>query len=85
MILVDYIGHMVSTDDEKELHDFARRLGLKRSWYQDKVRPHYDLTTNGAINRARRRGAELVTPQALVRRAWWNKRKGEQRRKRNQG
>lgn len=36
--------HMVA-DSEQELHDFAKRLGLKREWYQTKsVLPHYDLT-----------------------------------------
>ncbi len=30
-----------------ELHDFARRLGLRRSWFHDHRRvPHYDLTGN---------------------------------------
>lgn len=26
------------------LHDFAQRIGLKRSWFQKKSTPHYDLT-----------------------------------------
>jgi len=33
-------------DDEEELHRFARRLGLKRSWFQSKKATglaHYDL------------------------------------------
>lgn len=39
--------HMVSDTSEAELHEFAARLGLKRSWAQ--LRPsasaaHYDLT-----------------------------------------
>lgn len=39
-------GHM-QADTEEELHAFAARLGLKRSWYQPGSRPaaaHYDLT-----------------------------------------
>ncbi len=29
----------------EELHSFASKLGLKRSWFQDHPRwPHYDLT-----------------------------------------
>jgi len=29
----------------EELHEFAERLGLKRSWFQDEVDlPHYDVT-----------------------------------------
>lgn len=33
-------------DDPAELHGLARRIGLSRSWYQDKVWPHghYDVT-----------------------------------------
>jgi len=32
-------------DDPAQLHDFADRLGLRRSWFQDDPRlPHYDLT-----------------------------------------
>ena len=32
-------------DTADELHAFAHRLGLKRSWFQDHPRhPHYDLT-----------------------------------------
>ncbi len=33
-------------DTAKELHAFARRLRLKRQWFQDKTLPHYDLTVN---------------------------------------
>lgn len=42
-------GHL-QADTENELHDFARRLGLKREWFQDRPeRPemsHYDVTTS---------------------------------------
>lgn len=32
-------------DSVEELHAFALRLGMRRSWYQEDVRlPHYDLT-----------------------------------------
>lgn len=38
--------HLVA-DTLEELHSFARQLGLKRSWFQDKTRyPHYDVTTS---------------------------------------
>ena len=37
--------HLVA-DSVEELHVFARRMGLKRSWFQSKSDlPHYDLTT----------------------------------------
>ncbi len=39
--------HLVA-DSLDELHEFAARLGMKRSWFQDKNGnlPHYDLTVN---------------------------------------
>ena len=34
-------------DTPEELHEFASRLGLQRSWFQNHPRhPHYDLTEN---------------------------------------
>ncbi len=40
-------SHLVG-DDEEELHDFARRLGLRRAWFQEHprraYRDHYDVT-----------------------------------------
>lgn len=47
--------HLVA-DSEVELHAFARRLGLKRAWFQEPPKasvPHYDLT-------ARRRVAAIT-------------------------
>lgn len=42
----DKACHMFAADpDLEKLHAFASRLGLKRSWFQDKSSmPHYDLT-----------------------------------------
>jgi hypothetical protein len=37
--------HLVA-DSVDELHKFADRLGLKRSWFQHGTIPHYDLTEN---------------------------------------
>jgi hypothetical protein len=35
----------LTADTLEELHAFAARLGLRRSWFQDHPRlPHYDLT-----------------------------------------
>ncbi|GGT08169.1 hypothetical protein GCM10010156_76560 [Planobispora rosea] len=36
-------SHLVAGDQD-ELHAFATRLGLHRSWYQGGRRPHYDVT-----------------------------------------
>ena len=77
MILVDYIGHMVSTENEQQLHKFAKELKLKREWYQDKGgllrHPHYDLTTSHMIDKALGMGAVQVSPAELIRKAWWRK------------
>ena len=77
MILVDFIGHMVSTENEEQLHKFARELGMKKGWYQDGGnllrRPHYGLTTSHMIDKALGMGAVQVSPAELARRAWWRK------------
>jgi len=33
-------------DTRRELHVFAQSIGLKRTWFQNKTMPHYDLTKN---------------------------------------
>ncbi len=36
--------HLIA-DSEEELHEFAKRIGMRRSWFQFHGRlPHYDLT-----------------------------------------
>lgn len=38
--------HLVA-DTLTELHDFARQLGLRRAWFQERsVYPHYDVTVS---------------------------------------
>lgn len=34
----------LEADTLEELHAFARRLGLKREWFQPRSSPHYDLS-----------------------------------------
>ena len=34
--------HMIA-DTEEELHEMAKKIGLKRNWFQKKSFPHYDL------------------------------------------
>lgn len=58
--------HLVA-DDLDELHAFARRVGLRREWFQDGPRPHYDLTTHRALERALHAGAKRVSRRAAVR------------------
>lgn len=68
--------HMMSDGNLEELHQLAEKIGLKRSWFQFTVIPHYDLTpakrkqaiAAGAIERT---SFELTE----VRRSWikrWN-------------
>lgn len=55
-------------DSDEELHAFASRLGLKRSWFQAKSTfPHYDLTASKQF-KAMQLGAELVTDRFIGRR-----------------
>ena len=53
-------------DDIDELHTFARRLGLKRTWFQKhQWLPHYDLTRNKRVQ-AIRMGAINIDRNKLV-------------------
>ena len=86
MIITDGV-HLTSTENEEELHAFASGMGLKREWFQDlsysrclglkhdpkRIRPHYDLTTPGAVKRAILAGATKVTSTFLLRNSWWAK------------
>lgn len=56
--------HMVA-DTEHDLHVFARRLNLKRSWFQYNTIPHYDLTKSKRID-AVLLGAIEITDRQLV-------------------
>lgn len=35
--------HLISDSNDAELHAFAARIGMRRSWFQAKSTPHYDL------------------------------------------
>ena len=67
MVYTDGI-HLVA-DTVHELHLFARSIGLKRSWFQDKQIPHYDLTTKRKANRAITEGAKEISSREIVMRA----------------
>jgi hypothetical protein len=61
----------LSADTDDELHEFADRLGLKRSWAQSMEHPrqyfhHYDLTP-GKRRQAVKLGAVEVSAVALAR------------------
>jgi hypothetical protein len=59
----------LSEDGLQELHDFAGKLGLKRSWFQNhnKAFPHYDLTPSKR-RLAVQLGAEEVAGVDMVKR-----------------
>lgn len=75
MILIDWVGHMVSTESEAELHRFARGLGLTPGRYQQKGRVgekgHYKIRSVKMRWRAVKAGAELVRRKTLIEKAWW--------------
>jgi hypothetical protein len=58
-------AHLVA-DTVEQLHEFAARLGLRRSWFQDRPGlPHYDVT-EGMRWKAIRMGAVAITNKELV-------------------
>jgi hypothetical protein len=58
--------HLWSDAGEDELHDFAQKIGLKRSWFQDKKQfPHYDLVATKRIL-AIRCGAKQTSLQTYL-------------------
>ena len=60
--------HLIA-DTIWELHNFARDIGLKRSWFQDKQIPHYDLTTRRKAKKAILTGAKEISSREIVMRA----------------
>lgn len=63
MIYFDNKGHLVSDESMQELHAFAKRIGLKLEWFQNKGHriKHYDLTTEKAKIRAEKAGAKKIS------------------------
>lgn len=37
------MSHLMSDESLVELHEFAAKLGLKKSWFQPGSAPHYDV------------------------------------------
>lgn len=65
-VFYNRLSHFVA-DTEEELHAFARAIGLKRRWYQEKgILSHYDLTTPRAMQRAAAAGAIEISPKEIV-------------------
>lgn len=64
MVYTDGV-HLIA-DSEAELHEFAKKIGLKREWFQDRRHKHYDLTTKRKSNYAIEIGAKLITARELI-------------------
>jgi hypothetical protein len=68
--------HMYA-DTLDELHAFAKKIGLKRAWFQDKRLPHYDLNKGrhaaaikaGAIQHDLRQAYDFWTVKGWTRRS----------------
>lgn len=57
--------HLAAPGHEAALHRFARRMGLRREWFQPHPRhPHYDVM-GGAVDRAFAAGAVKVSSREL--------------------
>lgn len=58
--------HMITDGDIEELHTFAKSLGLKRSWFQITINPHYDLKGFSKREEAIKKGAKPVTSREMI-------------------
>jgi len=59
--------HMVADTDD-ELHAMARRIGLRREWFQDgRSGPHYDLTERRRLSAIRLGAIELSSREFISR------------------
>lgn len=56
---------MAVPKNDNELHEFAKKIGLKRAWFQEKSRAHYDVTAEKR-QKAIEAGAILVSWRKLV-------------------
>lgn len=56
--------HLVA-DSLSELHEFAGKLGMLRSWFQDKDVPHYDLIASKRKLAVMLGAIELTDEQAV--------------------
>jgi hypothetical protein len=55
----------LAADTLDELHSFASRLGLRKSWFQSKGYPHYDVTVS-VRERALKMGAIDADRETIV-------------------
>ena len=73
LTIVRWCHMMTDNSDTNELHLFAKRIGMKRHWFQDHpLHPHYDLTA-GMRARAIRAGAIPVSSVELINKCKYRK------------
>lgn len=62
--------HLMSDASVEELHEFAQRIGCRRSWFQDHPNlAHYDLT-EAMRRKAIAAGAREVSSKEMARAMW---------------
>ncbi len=60
---------MTDQTDLTELHDTAKKIGLKRQWFQDHpLHPHYDIVAKAKRAKAIRLGAVPVDTVEIIKR-----------------
>jgi hypothetical protein len=61
-------GVHIAGADLAELHEFARRAGIKRCWFhRHKVHPHYDKPKRYPLEKLLQFGAQLVSSKIILR------------------
>lgn len=64
--------HLIA-DTVEELHAFARKLGLRRGWFQPSSWPHYDLTPARREKAVALGAIEKTSRELAVMRIDWRK------------
>jgi len=57
--------HLIA-DSLSELHSFAENIGLRREWFQNHRKPHYDIFSKTILKRAQILGVKIVTSKELI-------------------
>ena len=67
MIYTDGVHLITDSNNIKELHDFALKIGLKLTWFQNKGKfLHYDLISPNRAEKACKEGAILLERKDLL-------------------
>lgn len=69
-IYIDEQGHLITDADLEELHSFAKDIGMRREWFQNKAskhpHPHYDVFSPRLRAAAIKAGAIEITSRETV-------------------